>query len=265
MAWKRKKFPTISVGKDPVGQGSHNMPYEMLGENPKKKLRKLYHDRELTLREIGDLLGKDPKTIQRWMIRFNIPRRSKYSSKGKIHPNLEPSRSLAYVTGVLFGDGWVGGKGNTIKLETSNEIFARRFYQHLEKIGLNPHFLSNDYFRVEGTSKEFVNWFRELSTEELKEELTEKRIYAFLAGFIDSEGCVDTNGTRLRIGTTSQKLTKLVRVLLDEIGYTFNLYKLKGGSQWKESYFYYSLERQDKEMIPELIGKLEEFDEFPNN
>ena len=57
---------------------------QVLGDNPKTTLNKLYTQDLLNLTEIGTLFHKEPLTIKKWLKRFNIPLRGKKSHYGRV-------------------------------------------------------------------------------------------------------------------------------------------------------------------------------------
>lgn len=115
-------------------------------------------------------------------------------SRNKVVPSLEPSEALAYIVGVLKGDGWISGY--KIGLNVVSQRFANNFASALQSIGLSsfvgrkptPYRLQ---YRAGASSKMFTEWYRKLSLDSIKKMLrTERLKTAFLRGFYESEGSV---------------------------------------------------------------------------
>jgi intein-encoded DNA endonuclease-like protein len=125
----------------------------------------------------------------------------------EVKPNLSMTNSLAYVLGVLKGDGYVysyrkGRIGNyRIALSVTNVDFAREFEKALKAVGLNPQsirkiekppgYAKKPQFQVEACSKRFVEWYTKLSLDSLEKLLSTSQLaFSFLKGFYQSEGYV---------------------------------------------------------------------------
>ena len=154
----------------------------------------------------------------------------------RIKVNLTPTEDLAYVIGVLKGDGslLVSTKKRTygIQLNAKDEDFCKAFYQSLKAIGLRPHLSqppsNNGLYRVTAYSKEFYEWYSKLTLEDLEKMLyNESLIKAFLRGYFDSEGSVSFNrygNASVRLSSTDGELIKFVQRLLLKIGIRSTIY-----------------------------------------
>jgi len=199
------------------------------------KMRKM----GFSIREIASTLGISKGTIEGWIYKnrnpenlFNIP-------------SLKPSKELAYVLGVLVGDGCVtrGGKGTyVVKLRTASRIFANKFKEHLEKIGLSPSINVErrskinpkwkDIYVVRAVSKIFYDFYKSLDLNKIRQLIRGFEI-EFLQGFYESEGSLDFRKRykhlRIRIVNTNYELLKLVRNIIEtHLNIRCNLRKRRG-------------------------------------
>ena len=110
----------------------------------------------------------------------------------------EPSKKLAYVLGVLLGDGY------TVKEHTYHydieilvkdyefaEIFSRNMSKLLNKKYIEPEWSrGHSRWRVYYSSKAFHIWFKKQTLETLKQyiEYNKETVVSFLKGLYDSEG-----------------------------------------------------------------------------
>jgi hypothetical protein len=192
---------------------------------------------KMSMGKIAEILGKSLRSI--------------YGKKRELFPNKNlsimnfdntPTPEMAYVLGVIFGDGCVTcyRKQNSyrIQLTCTDREFAESFKCALEAIGLRPSLRfakpptknRKAVWRVEALSKLFYEWFRTLNFEELKLFLRTKELKReFIRGFYESEGCLHKVKTRKRgwciyICNTNEDLTKLVRAPLSDLGFLFSVW-----------------------------------------
>ncbi|MEM2232802.1 MAG: LAGLIDADG family homing endonuclease [Nitrososphaerota archaeon] len=148
---------------------------------------------------------------------------------------LEPSEDLAFVAGVIAGDGYVWKKSKPpptydeffIGLEVKDKEFAQFFAKSIAKVlGRDP---------PAPRQNKYGRWVVEVKCKTLYELLTcngkkliierirpyiehcEKCIAAFLRGFFDSEGWVPEDGV-IEVVNTDYKLLEYVIYLLNRIG-----------------------------------------------
>lgn len=155
-------------------------------------------------------------------------------------PNLEPTSDLAYILGVLKGDGYANysKKYNRciVGLQSINSKFCKNFFRALKSINLNPSLGKNKkimgvgkhkLYYVVACSQIFYKWYEKLSLPKLKRLLnTKERKTAFIRGFYESEGSLfkrKDKKHRLTFTNTDESLLKLVKNLLEEIGLVFHL------------------------------------------
>lgn len=222
----------------------------------KEELEELYWGKMLTSREIGDIYHVTGTSVCTRMKILGIPRR-----KGgfRIRPNLEPSQELAYVLGVLLGDGSVfpinSNSSYAIQLMCTSKDFVKSFAKALKQIGLHPCFFDapqqnpnwNKQYGVKGHSVIFGKWYKTLTLSKVKSLLqTRKMVVSFLRGLYESEGHTDTptpNSRRVNISNTDPELLALAEDLVRSLGYKVSLHRAGG----KERDLYIRGHCEDKE------------------
>jgi intein-encoded DNA endonuclease-like protein len=146
---------------------------------------------------------------------------------------LEPSEELAYVIGVVLGDGRVRRRSRVIKgyndvrigLEVKDKEFVEEFARCLATVlGRNPikprYMKSSGQYVVEARSETLYELLRKpVDLERLKRyiEHCERCVAAFIRGFADSEGCANKRG-QIRIYNTDLRLLIYIRELLKRLG-----------------------------------------------
>ena len=176
-----------------------------------------------TLRQIADSIEREHSyrlseaTISSWTRGINAPNRAGHVFIPK------PSPDLAYVIGVETGDGFLNVKRKTyqyrIRLRAVDREFVEAFNQAVSKVlGCPPHRLWKG--NENETEVEFGSYllhkFLLQDVQQLREfiEHDKECVAAFLRGFFDSEGSVDTEG-RLTASNTDLELLRYVQDLLD--------------------------------------------------
>jgi intein-encoded DNA endonuclease-like protein len=175
-----------------------------------------------------------------------------------IHLNLNMSEDLAYILGVLKGDGcvYLHGRGADIKLVCKHREFAISFYNALSRIGLNPKlYIDNGYHKVEASSKAFYNWYKKLTLSDIEMLLqNEKYIIAFIRGFYESEGNYYEPEHCIHIYNTDKGLIELCQRFLQKLGFDFHIYtKKKNGHSNKPLYVLYKKKKSEVQHFFELI------------
>lgn len=232
----------------------------ILGTTPsmiisKEELYDLYWNHDNTTREVARILGKSQCFIRYWMKKHDIaPKKNdmqETSKKWTLRPILAPSNNLAYILGVLKGDGCVYRTkiGYGVVLSVVDKLFAESFKENLTKIGLHPKISLRDkgnprwkkQFAVLAYSKAFYYWYKNLTLEDIENLLVENKefIREFIRGFYESEGCFSywRKGMMytLEIGVTDQELLKLVQRMARCLGFDF---KMDARKQKKSKTFY---------------------------
>jgi hypothetical protein len=171
----------------------------------------------------------------------------------KLELDLSPSPTLAYILGVLKGDGSCylfsdrSYRRPAIKLKATSSAFVLSFYRALKKIGLNPYFgflrSKNPRWRncwyTHAYSKEFYEWYSKLSLDDIYELIksNDEMVSQFIRGLYESEGSISKGGLRV-ITNTDLNLVKLVQTLLLSKNFKTTIVRdnypeLKG---WKTAY-----------------------------
>lgn len=149
-------------------------------------------------------------------------------------PTLQPSGPMAYILGVLKGDGHVGHNG-TIRLHVLSETFAKKFAVYLKQIGFQSpkHTQGERYFSVVVHSVVFARWYKSLTPRQLRYMILsyEKE---FLCGFYESEGSLAVsdqswhghvyNIWKITISNTQAALAETTAELLKGQGFHPRLY-----------------------------------------
>jgi intein-encoded DNA endonuclease-like protein len=137
---------------------------------------------------------------------------------------LRPSEELAYVIGVVLGDGYVKKKSRVrkgydviIRLEAKDKEFARCLAKVLGRRPIKPRYRDNiGRYVVEAESKTPYELLRKpLGLDRIKKyiEHCERCVAAFLRGFADSEGSIDKRG-HIHVYNTNIELLIYVKELL---------------------------------------------------
>lgn len=154
-------------------------------------------------------------------------------------PNLVVDENLAYLLGVLKGDGYVTINKHTnahiIGLQNTSMKLINNFLKSLQKLGLNPYihkasrsrksFQKRDQYRAIAYSRIFHEWYSNLSIEKLKDLLdTKEKMSAFVKGFYEAEGSISKTrtGRSLSIINTKPDLLNLVDYLLQNLNIQFH-------------------------------------------
>jgi intein-encoded DNA endonuclease-like protein len=151
---------------------------------------------------------------------------------GRRIPSLElskPSEELAYVIGVVLGDGYPKLKRRVrkvyndviIRLEAKDKEFVEEFARCLAKVlgrrQIRPRYVkSSGKYVVEAESKTLYELLKKpVDLERLRRyiEHCERWVAAFLRGFADSEGCVDKKGYIFILNTDLRPLMYIMDLL----------------------------------------------------
>jgi len=141
----------------------------------------------------------------------------------RIQPDLSPSSSLAYILGVMLGDGccYTSEERNEayIEIVVRDKPFAECFFSHCKDIDLHPRLSRQGrFYRVVAYSKTFANWYNSLDIEEI-EKITSKFKEDFIRGFYDSEGNMSASrrGGKIRIVNTNLEYLELIQRFLNDL------------------------------------------------
>lgn len=222
----------------------------------REKLYEMYWKQQKSIRQIARLHGISCETVWRQMNKHGIARRDKNvavklaltSPEVRRRMSLKlrkkfvayRSSSLAYLLGVLLGDGYVckvrktrGGHTYLMGLCVKDRIFAEKFAKTLSKIRLNPyiHTEKRGFHRVRATSVDFYEWYKSLSLEQIR-ELINGFERQFVCGFYESAGSIslDKSGMLyIQIRNKRRELLSMIQDILDGWGIET---RLRGPYMW---------------------------------
>lgn len=206
-----------------------------------------------SLSEVSDEFGISEVTLWRHLRRSGVTRDVATANDmfNTIEPKLLPSPELAYILGVVYGDGfvcksWVKKEKKWVRvvgLRSSEISFVEKFRQHLLSIGLNPSKIQtieppteadrlrnpnilqkSTLYLVSAISKRFYDWRVKLKLEQLKLEylVSDASKRAFVCGFYESEGCfyvVKSGYPSVSMCNSDRELVDLVKVLVEYFGF----------------------------------------------
>jgi intein-encoded DNA endonuclease-like protein len=182
---------------------------------------------EVIEQEFGIVLSKSH--VSYWTRGIHDPH------KGRRIPSLEllqPSEDLAYVIGVLCGDGSVWEKSRVRKgyrrvviyLESKDREFVEEFAIRIGRVLNRPpprvRVKSTGYYYVEVESRTLYELMkRPIDIEKIRRfvEHCERCMAMFLRGFFDSEGCVSEDGC-ITVANSNYELMLYVQELLKRFG-----------------------------------------------
>jgi len=228
-------------------------PRRGLDLNP-QEIIKLYQN-GYTTTEIAKIMKCSHETIRRILRNNNIDIRKSSESliiKNTKKINLNPSESLAYILGVLNGDGSVNKQESNyvIELKVTDKDFIEEFKRNLENIGFK---YINEYVRkfenkkdqyvVRVRSKGFYYWYKSLNVDYYMNVIgnNEKLMISWLKGFYDSEGSVVINKKGnyvykyVSIANTNRNLIDVCCSFLEKLGIEYSVYCEKN-NRYKSGY-----------------------------
>jgi intein-encoded DNA endonuclease-like protein len=213
----------------------------------KKTLSLLYLKHGLTCLEISRKLGISKVSAFRLLKAHGIKTRSYI-----VLPNFIPNKKLAYVLGVLKGDGCVSKikrkNSYVISLAVQDREFAEEFSRASKYIGLHPKIFDPAkykvrLYRVVSYSKFFGEWYRLLSEKNMCEVLKKPMLMkAFIRGFYDSEGYLNRFKNkygiylRIRLVNTNIGILNLVKTFLERLGFRPMITARKKVAYQKQAY-----------------------------
>ncbi len=186
----------------------------------------------LILKEVQDRYGIRlyKSHVSVWVRRVHSPYNGRYIPSADL---LEPSEELAYVIGVILGDGYAISARRAVKsyinvkigLGVKDKEFALEFARCISKVLGRPPIRpklrrSIERYVVEVGSRTLYELLKKpADIDRLRPyiEHCKRCMAAFLRGFIDSEGCVDRQGY-IRIINTDLQLLQYVKELLQRLG-----------------------------------------------
>ena len=179
-------------------------------------------------------------TGHQWPPEIQKKRLQHLREKVLLKPNLKMNEDLAYILGMLKGDGCVyeHSRSYRVALDITDKKIADSFMNALNNIGLHP-FMSEQQpdnrigklkkYIVLASSTVFGIWYKSLNTETLYGLLKgEKSKIGFVRGFYEAEGCLNISNNKYRTMTlsiynTDYQLILLVQHLINSFVFNFRL------------------------------------------
>lgn len=210
-------------------------------QNPRQLLYRLYQDQKLGMETIGHILGVNPSRVYYWLNKYGIPRRSHEEAVrvkyGAI--NLNPTPELAYIAGVVWGDGTTCACGNgkyVVGLQATRREFVEAFRLALIKLGFradrvceikSPRCTNGRVYSTYCRCKPLYLFLRD---ESKVVELAHQYPIQFLKGFYESEGTLVRTSTSVhcKVSNTKYRKAALVWDLIEKLGFKCKL-------SWDES------------------------------
>lgn len=143
------------------------------------------------------------------------------SKKNEIKVNFKKQKNIAYVVGVIDGDGF-HNKVGTLGLEVNSSKFADKFYNNLKEIGLRPGrgIRSNrNRQTVWASSTILVKWYMGMNYSKKMKWLckNKKNAWKYIEGRYESDGNIHPCGSP-RICSYDEKSRKFLFELLSFLG-----------------------------------------------
>lgn len=264
----RQRFSSRKIGrmfgcsKGPVLRVLHELGMKLREKRIDvnvKRMNELY-EQGFTSREVAQALSCSKNTVLRRLREFGV----KLRQQTRELPDLKPSRDLAYVLGVAFGDGKKRVDG--LHLWVRDKDFAEAFAKACENLGFKP----RKYFKEEEKSYEvcvysieFGRWLKSLSYEKVEELLADKETKkAFVEGYFDSDGCATINSAEecrnnIMFGDPNLPLLRLVAKVCSDLEIETSIYgpyKNSGSFSEKKDMYTLYVHAQSKRRFAELVG-----------
>ena len=175
-----------------------------------------------SLNKVSKTLGIPKSTLSYWKNNKHKPPETRWKP--------QPTPELAYVIGVLHGDGYTRTKPKEWKyiigLECKDHEFAVEFSKALAKILNKPfktpkHRKTRNIYRITYESRAFYNWWTQQTLQTLKPyiEHNKETITAYLRGFFDSEG--SNSGNQIIVVYNSN--TEILKYMKDLLSKYFGI------------------------------------------
>lgn len=200
------------------------------------------------------------KSVAYWLKKFGIK-----PNRNPVRPRLQTSSELAYVLGVMKGDGctvwnkkWAAYR---VELKVRDREFAVAFACALKKINLHPSSWfkkKTKEFIVSACSKVFVKWYKNLGINSIQKIVRNHKV-DFLRGFYDSEGGLEVQekrpnnwgkAIRVRMGNKNREILIMIQRFCKKLGFNSSIRESYDG------YFVFSL-LGGKEAVKEFLDKIQ--------
>jgi len=218
-----------------------------------KNLRVEYEQGRITVPKIAKRLGISTTSVLRKFKAEGIKTRGRTKLV-----DFRKQRRLAYILGVIHGDGWATfcerTKRYEIGLASKDKNFAEKFASALQDLGLKVYFgyqKKRELWRVSANGKELKLWVDRNPLPNFKEQ---ELMVAYIEGFYESEG-----STKNIVFTNTNKERLLrIKVMLSKLGIESRLQGPYFNSGGTEYYFLYVL-KQSQRKFKELIKPVNKY------
>ena len=241
----------------------------------KRVLADLYVNERLSLKETGETLGVSPESVRKYLMKHGIKRRlGEFQPIYLKTPFAGKTEDACYMLGLRIGDLTVhrrSSKRVRVFVSTTHPAMIELMYRLFERYGRvnavprkpprapRERFSSaNSYaWEVYADVDHSFGFLLEKPDRVPREILNdEKRLLAFLAGYVDAEGYIRISnkpgrkciGFTLRIKTKEKGILQDLSIGLEYLGYHPGLYNLSDG--------FYELSVNRKNEFFDLLGKL---------
>ncbi len=183
------------------------------------QLKQWHWNEGKSMKHIAEQHGVSIPAIGYWFQKLNVKHRSNLQEV-----LFEPSPALAYVIGVILGDGCVHlakARNNScsVRLNVTDEKFAKSFQKHIQLLGINCAVLHQksknpkwaDTYLASANSNAFGGFWAELGRDGVAEFACRYPEH-FVRGFYEAEGTIKWHRGRpeLAITNTDEKLIRTV-------------------------------------------------------
>jgi hypothetical protein len=241
------------------------------------KIYDCYWKRNLSLSETAKEFNVAKRTVAKFMISNNIPRRNRipaliYSQcKRRKQLKFKPENTnLGYVYGVMKGDGSL--EKRSVSLAVKDKDFILRFKNKFEKLGFKKFYIKKRKDNLLLIKIHSINLVEFLETFDF-DRLSRKQKIEFINGFYDSEGNVFCKkykcyrGVYRRISCYNKNKNVLIKIQIFLNGLGIKSYLssrfMKGGHsvrpKYRKSYMLYQLAIYNKNSLKIFARKFKLF------
>lgn len=230
-----------------------------------REISRLHWEERRGQNQIASILGISKGSLYNLTKAYNITMRGYSEGRKNVesffyYPKLSLSPMIAYILGVIRGDGHchVSHKTSWVALEAADFCFVDCFMTALRNIGLNPRLewiakrnsKWQDHWRTVANSNLFGEWYSNLNWAEVFSAFSSDMglFLMFFKGFYESEGWLEKRTHdkgyklrkplyRLRVTNTDYELlTRLQSLMLNYGFYSTIIGKKRGKPNWKPCY-----------------------------
>lgn len=199
------------------------------------QLKDLYWNKQLSISQVAKEIGYSPRNVRYWMKKYGIARRTRGQGISLRYnkPAFSPSVTLAYILGVMLGDGCAYRKKRIgmVILHVKDKLFAQKFRDFLGEIGLSSKiYIRKGIYRTYACSTIFVDWYKKLTLKDIERLVSplKSMVIAFICGFYESDGSYVVSkkyrSRAIQMSNGKKEILDLVYDLLRELSFNPKLY-----------------------------------------